>query len=1463
MRRHFGSLSAALCGLALALAMNGADGKDPLGLGIRYPSQADSAWRSKLMSYPGKPGPDDFHDSGEDFFTWEYGKPCVFTEDWISGHGFHAGGNYAVKDGALVFKTGKWGFSFGFGPAAGVSDKPRPRFGANWPDCEKDVFRLKMAVSQDVPETKWRFQVIEPNKYSLPKEFTVKGDGEQLFMTDLGLVRELKDGTDGVGGVRFTCLTPGAKVEIKSLEIAPYSADVYFRREFELPWKPVMAHATFDAPEDYDVFVNGQKVAEGNRIYFPGTVRSVDLTQFLRKGGNVIAIRKNFFSWLRKAPVVMFEGFAAGRDGEIFRILGGDGWRCALSAPAGWEKPGFDDSTWKKAKPLSSGIEFITQNISFTGKEVFTGVNPRHMGVLDAVPLGHKYPVFEADDKEIGYALRLPAGLRGVQTPSLKVLDADSGKLVEEVTGTIEQENADLTSYKFIIKTRGAGAYSLLWRLSDAAGKVSEERKDEMIVAGPIRQDEYALKDFEEELSRRLKPELRIDCATEPESDTAFIDHAGMYRAVAANKGRVVERRGMKYRETGRDQWDYFAYRLPPLEFGAPYMVEVVVPDDEPRNVQSGVVEYFPIRFRNNSKGRGAWSATGSCFTGGRYLLSGKTRALRYLYWPASETAAVYVINGYQNHPAAVCAINVYRVEGGLPALKIPATGRMFGSFNERISVMSATTGMVENAMFDVMLRRNGNNRGWYCWYKAIERKIQWLRFQGRNMTSEGVYMYGNGDYPSLKHNSDISNQELDPVLLAVKMYGQNKINCMLGVEYSNSPALYSSPGNRTSDRKVQAGEDTLYLVDKNGKQMDQRESRGVNFLHPKAAAAFYDTIAEIYDFYKNAGPIAGLCLNTGKYHQPSFMPSCRNAGEDLGLLDIGYGDYTVGLFEQETGTALGVAPKDPGRFAKRYELLTGKHRHLWLSWRATKIKASLDRIAGIITAGENKWRLYVIPYLMLDKDNPFIDDSGTPERRAKFVEDSLFSAGYQLPKYAGNSDITLVTRMLRRYRLFPEMNSDYIEGWNSRSRKIIGASGAVFFYDRGLPMFFDEIDCPAGGAKNWFCDSTTRGVFVSQGMEDNAMEPFVNAVADPIPKVVLYSLLDCNMDTGHGAAIRRFCASFYATPELTFTALPEKKAKGVFAQRADTDGKTYLRLINNSPWPSTGWFRADAGKVRDNVYGGELSSAFLSGGKYDVRMKPYDIRVFELDEADGEISCEFALPTDVADKVVAAAESLLKNKRYLSGIPGDAVSGMFFAAQAGDAFTLFNLMDDFEVKNSIRKTDKAREALDNQRKLLDDLSRGRARINCACEVEFIAPDGSRWLPDQKHSGVEAYGNEGASFVDRGKMQIADTELDRVYQTEAYGERIAYAIPVPDGSYNLYLHFAETYTGNQHPGCRQITVSVNGVRHPEIIDPFVNAGGWAKPYVLKLKNVPVHAGKLELKLSGGAGINGFEIEKAE
>jgi len=1218
----------------------------------------------------------------------------------------------------------------------------------------------------------------------------------------------------------------------------------------------------FEAPEDYDIYVNDQKVASGNKHYFHGTVKSVDLGSYLKKGENVIAVRKSWLSWLAKKPILLFEAFAAGRDGQIERILGGKGWKTSLNASGNWRALSFDDSQWKNSKALPGGINFVTESRTHSNKPVFMGVNPRHMGVMDAKPSGRKHPVFEYNEKNISYTLKIPAGLKGKSAPELKLVDADSDKVIESVKGKFKKEDNDFACYEFSVATRVPGAYVLNWQLNGAKSEVLEKRKDEMVIVGPIKQDKVALEDFEKEFEKRLKLVESIDCSQKVEDKAAFVDHSGMYSPPIVDKGRIVERDGMKYRETGRGMWDWFAYRAKKMEFGKPYLVEVVVPDNASRYIMSGLMETFPIRFRNNPKGRGQWSATGACYTGGKYPLSGKTKTLRYICWPASPKSAIVVVSGYRNHPAAACKINVYKIEGGLPALKVPETERMFGSFNERISVMAATTGRTENSLFDNMTYHNGNIKGWHSWYKAIERKITWLRFQGRNMTGEGVYMYNKGDYPSLKHNKEISNQELDPIFLAIKMYASNNIKCMLGVEFKCSPDLEASESFKVSDRKMQRGDDTLFMVDKNGLQINARGSRGVNFLHPKVSEAFNGTISEIYDFYKDAGPVAGMFMIAGKYWLPTFFPSVK-AG--LGVCDIGYGDFTVGLFEKETGTKLNIDPTNPKRFQERYKILTGKYKKLWLAWRAAKVREATEKVSKIITKGKSKWRLYLVPFFLIDHENPFIESSGTKQQRDKFLDKSLFEAAYPPARYTDNPHVTLVTRMLRRYRFAtPEENTNYIEAWNTNSRKLIKNSDAIYFFDRGLPMFFDEVDCPAKGAKNWMWNNSSRGIFVSQGVEDNAMEPFVNAVIDPIPNTIMYAQIDCNMDTAHGRQIRRFCKSFYATPKLEFSMLPVESAKGIIAETASENSSVYLRLINNSPWSSSGYFQASADKARDLVYDRNLSSNFLSGGKYDVEMKPYEVRIFRLENGVGKVKCNFALPEKAAEEITGKAEYILKDKKCLGKIPGDIVAGMIYALKDKDAFALRELMDDFEVKNASGEVDRNRKALKNQKKLLEDLSKDRARIICASDGEYTAPDGSRWLSDQKYSDCGAYGNEGANFADRGQeLEIKNTDIDRVYQTEAYAGRIVYKIPIPEGKYNIYIHFAETYIKNKRPGIRQISVKAENVRHPELIDPFAMAGGWAKAYVLEMKDVLVLDGELDIELSGGVGVGGIEIEKAK
>ena len=1437
----------------LTIMLTAADAADNTANSIfNYTSWEESTWQTKLMLCQDKLTASNFYDSGTDFFKDEFGKSCVFIGDLLSEWGF-ASEAYEIKDKALVFKSGKKGFSFGFGNSPEKNYEPDVRFGAGWRRRLQDIFRLSMTIEQNVIESQWRFQIMGPgNKYILKKEFSIKGKDLQNFICDLGLVRELYSGP--TGGIRFTCLTPEAEIKIKSMEIAPYSADVFFRRIINLPWKPVMAKATFDAPEDYDIFINGKKAAEGDLHYFPGTVRTIDLLPYLKKGENIIAIRKNFFSWLRNTPEILFEGFAADRDGEIIRILGSSEWKSSLQADKGWQEFSFDDQHWKPAlEKKTIGISFITADKSWDDKqEYFTGVNPAHMGLLDAAPAGRKHPVFGCTDQVIDFILKTPTGIEGKMLPSLKIVKTESGAEVEKTSSASVKNSGDLTERTFSVKTREPGAYRLIWYLADTQGKISEIRKDELIIAGPVKQDYFDSINFENELSGRLEAIIKIDCAAEASAEN-FLDHTGMYaKPPASGTGKSVEKNGLKYRETGPGLWSYFAYKIDKtLEIGAPYLVEIVVPDDADRQVQSGVVEIFPVRMRNNSPGVAVWSSTGSCYTGGKYPLSGKMKKFRYVYFPASKTAAVIVISGYTGLPAAAAEINIFKVKGNLPALKIPPTDRMFGDFNERITVMTATTGKCENALMDTGHCRNGNVLGWYYWYKAIERKITLLRFQGYNLTSEGVFMYNNGDYPSLRNNVNIANQDLDPAYLAIKMYNHNNINCMLGVEYCSSPAYTSSEKQKISDRKMTAGEETSRAVDKFGRQVDQPHGREGNFLHPQAASVFYDTISEIYDFYKNAGTVSGLCMIVGKYYFPGFLPTIRNKDhEDTELLGIGYDDFTVSLFEKESGITLGIAKTDKNRFSRRFELLCGKYRTQWLNWRAAKIKESFDKISGIITAEGNKWKLYAVPYFHVDEENPFMNMGSSKEARGTFVEDILLKAGYPPALYT-DRNINLSVRMLRRYKFNPADDSTHIEGWNENSVKLIPKSGSLFFFDKGLPGFFDEIDCPAQTANNWMWKGTTRGVFVSGGIADSWMEPFTKAVSEYIPQIIFYSLLDCNMDTRAGEEARLFLKTFYETPQINFTAI---NAAGIIAQKGEKDGTLFIRLVNSVPYSSGGSVSAE-GEITD------LTSEKIFKNKAEIRLKPYEIRLCKIKNAAGSINCSFRLDPKIENDFFSKAQILMSDKFFTLNLPPEILKSMKKHLDEKNAFSLINIMEEFEIKKAVITIKQKEQAAVNQKKFEEEIKNGSVRINCGGQEEFFSADGKRWLPDQINASPSYYGCKGASFVDRGeKLKIKNSAVQRVYQTEAYGNNMSYQFPLSNGKYNLTFHFAETSSNVKDPGGRQFTIKAGNLSPSALIDPLAAAGGWGSAYIMKIDGVMVTDGILKISFSSSAEINGMEIE---
>ncbi|MFA7230400.1 MAG: malectin domain-containing carbohydrate-binding protein, partial [Victivallaceae bacterium] len=481
---------------------------------------------------------------------------------------------------------------------------------------------------------------------------------------------------------------------------------------------------------------------------------------------------------------------------------------------------------------------------------------------------------------------------------------------------------------------------------------------------------------------------------------------------------------------------------------------------------------------------------------------------------------------------------------------------------------------------------------------------------------------------------------------------------------------------------------------------------------------------------------------------------------------------------------------------------------------------------------------------------------SATPEQRDNALRKAYESQNLPLDLYEGLPGINLILSNHKQTFTGGKSSADFLpmHGWNTNS----GTTKMTKKFPRLYPCLdgLNEIDCPATAAKNWLWDITMRGAFVIRGAGDNAAEEFVNMSKTVVPEAIFYAWTDCNWESAGTESMRMFCKSLYATPIADFQAMPDNKCFGVSAaQTATTNDTAWLRLVNATPYPLTGWIAADGKPVEDMVY-----DQTLNGQQIAVTMKPYSVRIFKCVNVKPEIfSCRFAFSKKIEDEVLVLGKAVLQQKKLSRKIPAQLVDKIKRYTQDCDAVKLQNILDDFEVATHLQGVFDKTAAL-RQQKLFKQLETGRARINCACDKEYTDLKGNLWLPDQSFNG-SCYGNEFANFADRGDLSLEGTSCPEIYQTEAYSKQIFYHFPLPDGKYNVYVHIAETYPPNKKQG-RVFSVKIGNDARKDI-NPVIKAGGFARPYVEVWKNVTVKNGILSIEAWGGVGLNGIEIENVK
>lgn len=114
-------------------------------------------------------------------------------------------------------------------------------------------------------------------------------------------------------------------------------------------------------------------------------------------------------------------------------------------------------------------------------------------------------------------------------------------------------------------------------------------------------------------------------------------------------------------------------------------------------------------------------------------------------------------------------------------------------------------------------------------------------------------------------------------------------------------------------------------------------------------------------------------------------------------------------------------------------------------------------------------------------------------------------------------------------------------------------------------------------------------------------------------------------------------------------------------------------------------------------------------------------------------------------------------------------------------------------------------------------------------------------------AGVEWIGEtgfDGGDIIERPDLTIANTKQPEIYRSEHYAME-SFKQKLPNGKYQVKLHFCETFEGISGPGERVFSFDVEGQQFKDF-DVWAKSGGTTKAYI-ETVNVDIADGQLDIK----------------
>ncbi len=631
------------------------------------------------------------------------------------------------------------------------------------------------------------------------------------------------------------------------------------------------------------------------------------------------------------------------------------------------------------------------------------------------------------------------------------------------------------------------------------------------------------------------------------------------------------------YVEAGDKKWDRIAVEVPELKItGAPLVVEIEWPDDKERAMSFYL---FTESKRKQHRDR----LSGGVQVGGEYPNSDTMQKTRYLFYPESKHYLFEVRTLIDGLPAAVSRLKIYTLAKRLPKLAIETPK---GLPSRNIGHLD------EDQSFEILMAPQSSSALRYTHtLQILENLLDYNDYTGQNTFS----------YPVLRYSwSHLDRAPVNNVGGGMRVSGwiDLLLDMMEQRQQSFFPAinLYTIAGdlNRSPEQQkplIQAGH---FIYDNNGKNIvyGAPNSYGNNPSHPAVRKKFLSQVDDILRRFGAHPAFKGINL---WMHTPIFFTDLKK----------GYGDYTIAVFEKDSGTKVPVDNKDPKRFSQRYDYLTGTGKKEWLAWREQINRNMIQQISTRLQQVKKGTRLNI---------NLNRDWQQARHSKEKSSEDfDLKDHCYQ--HFALNLDAIDAIDSVSITPLIVPTESRHDKHWTHNAQNLnfeLTTNTSLFrpFRSKGQGVtalyyvYFESFMNSLNPEKyaSYFQNSDPKAA------GRNFLANFAIAMAAQNPETIFAGAQPLGT-MGREEVSREFIRNFRALPAGRYQDVPQMQDP-VTARFMTTEKGTYLYQVNLMPWPveTEIKFSAAIKAIRDL---GEASDLALSQGHLRQTLQPYQLRAY------------------------------------------------------------------------------------------------------------------------------------------------------------------------------------------------------------------------------------------------------------